>query len=75
VNQSALMALNSWLNSYGVKKVKVKSFLPIVETAAGSSFPAVRSEAMNFYRECYKWLGEGMKPFIANLKKQQLVSQ
>jgi hypothetical protein len=48
------MALNSWLSSYGVKKVKVKTFLPIIETTAGSSFPAVRTEAMNFYRECYK---------------------
>ena len=64
--------MNSWLASYGVKKVKVKSFMSIVETAAGSSFPNIRSEAMNFYRECYKWLGEGLKPLIANLKKQQL---
>jgi hypothetical protein len=66
--------LNSWLGSFGVKKIKVKSFLPIIETAAGSSVPAIRGEAMNFYKECYKWLGDGLKPLLANLKKQQLVS-
>jgi hypothetical protein len=70
VSTSALIALNSWLSNYGVKKIKIKNFFTIVETSASSQFPAVRSEAMNFYKECFKWLGaEGIKPFIANLKK------
>jgi hypothetical protein len=65
-----LVALTSWLANYGVKKVKIKSFLPLVETAAGSSNPAIRTEAMNFYKECYKSLGDALKPLISNLKKQ-----
>lgn len=69
-----MTALNSWVGTYGVKKVKIKTFLPAVETAAGSSNPAVRGEAMNFYKECYKSLGEGLKPLISGLKKQQLVN-
>jgi hypothetical protein len=43
--------------------------LPIIEAAAGSSVPATRGEAMNFYKEAYKWLGDGLKPLLANLKK------
>jgi hypothetical protein len=65
--------LNSWLSNFGAKKIKLKPFMKIVETNANSSNPQIRSEAMNFYKECYKWLKEGLKPLIADLKKQQLV--
>jgi hypothetical protein len=65
------VTLNHLLSCYGVKKVKIKVFLPIIETMASSSVPAVRSEAMTFYKECYKWLGDGLRPMITNLKKQQ----
>ena len=27
---------------------------------------------MNFYKEAYKWLGEGIKSFITNLKRAQI---
>jgi hypothetical protein len=63
-------ALASWVGNFGVKKVKIKSFLPIAENLANSPTPAIRTEVMNFYKECYKWLGEALKPLIANLKKQ-----
>lgn len=69
ISQTALVTLNSWLTNYGVKKIKIKSFLPIVENAAGSSNPGMRGEAMTFYKECYKWLGDNLKPLITNLKK------
>jgi hypothetical protein len=42
---------------------------------ANSSNPGVRGEAMSFYKECYKWLGDALKPLIQSLKKQQLVSK
>jgi hypothetical protein len=61
--------LNSWLSNFGAKKIKLKAFLKIVETNANSSNPQIRSEAMNFYKECYKWLKDGLKPLIADLKK------
>ena len=46
--------------------------MKVVETNANSTNPAIRSEAMNFYKECYRWLGEGLLALIADLKKQQL---
>jgi len=49
--------------------VQLKPFMKLVETHANSSNPTVRNEAMNFYKECYKWLGDGLKPLIADLKK------
>lgn len=58
------MALHSWVGNYGVKKVKVKPFLPIIEGLSSSSNAGVRTEAMTFYKECYKWLGEGLRPLI-----------
>jgi len=67
------VAVNAWLSAYGVAKVKIKEFLKIMETAAGSSNPAVRSEAMTFYKEAYRWTGDALKTLIAGLKKQQLV--
>jgi hypothetical protein len=64
-----MTALCQWVGNFGVKKVKVKPFLSIAETSAGSSNPQLRGETMNFYKECYKWLGEALKPLITNLKK------
>lgn len=70
-----MVTLNSWLANYGVKKVSLKPFLKPMEDLANSSNPGVRSETMTFYKESFKWLGEGLKPLIQSLKKQQLVSQ
>jgi hypothetical protein len=46
-----------------------------METFAASTVPATKTEALNFYRECYRWLGDGptIQAIIKNLKKQQLV--
>ena len=65
-----MVALNSWLSSYGAKKIKIKSFLKIVENNANSATPALRSEALNFYKECYKWIGKDIKLLLTELKKQ-----
>ena len=27
---------------------------------------------MNFYKECFRWLGDGLKPLLEKLKKQQV---
>lgn len=64
ISSTALVALNSWLSNYGAKKVKVKNFTSVVENFAGSSNPAIRSEAMNFYKECFKAFGDAVKPLI-----------
>lgn len=51
----------------------LKSFLPLIEGFAGSTNPQTKGEALNFYRECYRWLGDGpnIQNIIKNLKKQQ----
>jgi hypothetical protein len=65
-----MVALNSWLSNYGAKKIKIKSFLKIVENNANSPTPALRTEAMNFYKECFKWMGKDIKMLTNELKKQ-----
>jgi len=61
----------SWLAAYGIKKIPLKYFLPIMETFAGPTVPATKAEALNFYRECYRWLGDGanIQNITKNLKK------
>ena len=66
-----MIALNSWVSNYGNKKIKLKSFLKIIENYASSPTPSLRSEAINFYKEVYKWLGESIKTLYGDLKKQQ----
>lgn len=40
-----------------------------MEAQAGNSTPVLRNEALNFYKECYKWVKDGVKTFIDPLKK------
>lgn len=49
----------AWISAFGPKKVALKAYLPVVENLSKSTVPATKNEAMNFYRELYKWLGEG----------------
>lgn len=42
-----------------------------VETAVGSKQAAVRQAALGFYEECYKWIGDGIKPAVEKLNKPQ----
>ena len=62
------------ISNYGVKKFPPKVFLPYFKTGAGVSNPALRTEAMNGYKAVQKWMGEAIEPLIADLKKQQIVS-
>lgn len=59
--------------AFGLKKVNIKGFLTQMETFAASVQPATKTEALNFYREVYRWVGAGptMTTIIKNLKKQQ----
>ena len=61
---TAVLALGNWVGSYGVKKIKVKPFLPLMEELANSSNAGMRQNVMDFYKECYKWLGDALKPLI-----------
>ena len=62
------------LNAFGPKKLNfLKPFFGEAEKLAGSSNSAIRTEALNFYKEAGKWLGDVLvRPFIAGLKKAQI---
>jgi len=41
-----------------------------MEDAAGSTTPVIKVEGLNFYKECFRWLGDGpvIEGLIKNLK-------
>jgi hypothetical protein len=64
------------LGSYGPKKIQLKPFIKFMEDAAASTTPAVKTDGLNFFKECYRWMGDGpvIEALIKNLKQQQIVS-
>ena len=44
-----------------------------MEGFAASTVPATKNEVLNFYRECFRWLGDGplILNIVKNLKKVQ----
>lgn len=70
VSQTAMTTLNFWLAAYGPKKVPLKIFKKPMEDFAASTVPSVKTEALNFFKECYRWLGDGpsIDSYIMNLK-------
>ena len=65
------MALNSILAGFGSKRINLKAYIGAAATQASHNNPALRNEALNFYKECFKWLKDGIRPFLDGLKKQQ----
>ena len=60
------------LLAYGLNKFPATKYLKQIETAANSSSPVVRAEAMNCYKACFRWVGEeGIEPVIEGLKQVQ----
>ena len=53
------------LANYGLSRLdNLKPFFASIEKLAGSTVAPLRNEAMNFYKEAYKWLGEALKSLI-----------
>ena len=71
IQAAALYAINTLMNAYGIMKVPFKPFVDVVEKYAGASNPTVRGEALNFYKEAYRWVRELIKPNVEKLKKPQ----
>lgn len=71
VQAAAMQAVNSIMGSFGVKKLPFKPFVPAIEKHAAASNPQVRGEALNFYKECFKWVRDLIKPAVEKLKKPQ----
>lgn len=42
-----------------------------MEIAMGSRQAAVRQSALSFYEECFRWIGEAIKPAVDKLNKPQ----
>ena len=55
--------------AFGVKKIPVPKFAPVILNAANSSNPAARTEAMNCYKSLYLYLGDGVDTFTEKLKQ------
>lgn len=68
---AAIFSVNSLISSYGIKFIPFKVFIPAIEKFAANSNAGLRSEALNFYKECYKWVRELILPSIQQLKKPQ----
>ena len=63
------------MTAYGIKKFNPARFGPQIVTAANSSAPANRNEAMNCYKAIFQWVGQaGVEPFIELLKEAQKVT-
>jgi cytoskeleton-associated protein 5 len=73
VSCAGVQALVELLTNYGPRKLNfLKPFFSAVEKLAASTVSSQRTEAISFYKEAYKYMGEALKPFIVNLKKAQL---
>lgn len=68
---AAISAVNSLMSNFGMQRVPFKPFIAVIEKCASVSNPAVRSEALNFYKECFKWGREAFLPLVDKLKKAQ----
>lgn len=69
---AGVQAANELLKNYGPKRLDfLKPFYPSIERLAGSTALALKTEAMNFYKEAYKYMGEALRPFLTKLKKAQ----
>jgi len=59
-----------------VKKLKYQDYAATVNKNATSTNPAIKTAAYEFYKACYKWMGDALLPLIEDkLKKQQIVSE
>ncbi|OMJ83062.1 hypothetical protein SteCoe_16098 [Stentor coeruleus] len=68
---SAITCATSLIQAFGVRHVPYKTFLPIIEKHACSTNASLRSEALSFFKELYKWIRELVLSSIQQLKKPQ----
>ncbi|CAG9332562.1 unnamed protein product [Blepharisma stoltei] len=71
IQAAAISAVNLLINNFGVKAFSHKPFIDIIEKFASVSNAQVRGEALNFYKETYRWVRELIKSSVEKLKKAQ----
>jgi len=57
--------------NFGVKKLKFQDFAATVVKNATSTNPAIKTAAYEFYKACYKWMGDALVPLIEDKLKKQ----
>lgn len=71
IQVAGISVVNHIIASFGIQKLQFKPFVNIMEKLAGASNPQLRGEALNFYKETYRWVRDLIKPYIEKLKKPQ----
>ena len=71
VQGAAIATINSAMAAFGIRLIPFKPFVGAMEKFAGNSNPVVRGEALNFYKECYRWVRDLILPSVNKLKKPQ----
>jgi len=72
VQSAALQAFTLLLSAFGPADLPLKQWLPVVERLSVSANPTVRSDALRFLREAFRWLNDSLPPLLPHLKKDQL---
>ena len=57
------------INNFGSFKIEYRLLLPLVEKLTESTSPTLRNDALEVYKELYRWIREAIKPNISKLKE------
>ncbi|KAL4477492.1 hypothetical protein ABPG74_002642 [Tetrahymena malaccensis] len=69
----SIQAVLEILKRFGARKLDyLKQFLPEIQKLSEVTISGVKAACMTFFKEAFKWLGEGMKIFTDKLSRQQL---
>eukprot|EP01080_Neovahlkampfia_damariscottae_P009465 gene9465-1671_t len=72
IRQTSVEVIKEAVIAYGIPVVPVKNFIqPLMKLFDDKNAP-VRKEVTNLTVELYKWIKDGIKPFISNLRPAQL---
>lgn len=72
VQSAGLHAFTLLLTAFGPADLPLKLWLPAVERLCGAANPTVRSDALRFLREAFRWLNDSLPPLLPHLKRDQL---
>ena len=74
--QTSIIALNALLAAHGPYRVPVRTILKQMEIFSSSTNPTTKLEALNFFKECFMWVGNDHRflSIVKRLKPQVAVS-
>lgn len=68
IQQGSLTILTHLISLFGSFKIEYRNLITLVEKLADNPSPMVRADALDFYKELYKWIRQAIKPYVARLK-------